>query len=59
VPERGQTMRDIARATLNDAERWRDIAKLNPTIRPEYLVSGGQLIKLPSDARVDTANAGR
>lgn len=56
VPERGQMIRDIARTTLNDANRWGDIAKLNPNIRPEYLVPGGQLLKLPADARVETAS---
>jgi hypothetical protein len=54
VPERGQNIRDIARATLNDPDRSGDIVKLNPTIKPEYLIPGGQLIKLPADARVET-----
>jgi nucleoid-associated protein YgaU len=53
VPEGGRMIRDIARATLNDPERSRDIVKLNPNIRPEYLIPGGQLIKLPADARVE------
>jgi hypothetical protein len=57
VQPRGESMRDIARTALNDAERWRDISKLNPTIPPEYMVRGGVMIKVPADARIETVTA--
>ena len=52
-------MREIARLTFSDPERWRDISKLNPTIDPAYMVRGGTLIKVPSDARVEAGNVQR
>jgi nucleoid-associated protein YgaU len=52
----GQMIRDIARATLGNPERWKEIYKLNPTINTAYPVPGDQLIKVPADARIPAAN---
>lgn len=35
VRTNGETMRDIARRTLGAGQRWTDVAKLNPNLRPE------------------------
>jgi nucleoid-associated protein YgaU len=59
VQGQGETMREIARATLGSAERWSEIYKLNPDYRPEFRVPGGTALRLPSDARVDPANVAR
>jgi hypothetical protein len=53
----GESMWDIARSTLNNPIRWNEIAKLNPNLRPEYRIPGKTQIKLPADARVETASA--
>jgi hypothetical protein len=53
----GESMWDIARSTLNNPSRWNEIAKLNPSLRPEYRIPGKTQIKLPADARVETASA--
>jgi len=52
----GQMIRDIARVTLSDAERWADISKLNPALETAYPLRGGLLIKVPADARIPAAN---
>jgi hypothetical protein len=52
----GQMIRDIARITLSDAERWADISKLNPALETAYPLRGGLLIKVPADARIPAAN---
>jgi len=56
VSPEGQMIRDIARATLNDPERWKDISKLNPERNPAYPVPGLTSIKVPTDARIPAAN---
>jgi nucleoid-associated protein YgaU len=57
VQPQGETMREIARATLGTGERWAEIYKLNPTFRPEYRVPGGTMLRLPPDARPDQGSA--
>ncbi len=47
-----ETMRDLARRTLGSAERWTDIHKLNPTLKPETTLAAGTVIRLPGDACV-------
>jgi len=57
VPPGGQTMRQIARQTLGDGERWKEIYFLNQKMPPEYAVPGGTEVRLPAGARVaDAAN---
>ncbi len=48
----GETMRDIARHTLGDEERWADVHRLNPSLQPESVLAAGTTVKLPSDACV-------
>ncbi len=48
----GETMKDIARRTLGSAERWTDIHKLNPMLKPEIILTAGTNIRLPGDACV-------
>jgi hypothetical protein len=52
----GQMIRDIARITVSDAERWADISKLNPALETAYPLRTGLLIKVPADARIPAAN---
>jgi MraZ protein len=47
-----ETMRDLARRTLGSAERWTDIHKLNPMLKPEETLAAGTTIRLPGDACV-------
>jgi MraZ protein len=47
-----ETMRDLARRTLGAAERWTDIHKLNPLLKPETTLAAGTTIRLPGDACV-------
>ena len=55
VPGMGQTMREIARLTLGNGERWKDIYHLNAQYRPDYAVPGGTVLTLPPDAKVPAA----
>ncbi len=50
VRNNGETMRDIARRTLGAGQRWTDVAKLNPNLRPEDSLSAGTQVHLPPDA---------
>jgi MraZ protein len=45
-----ETLYEIARRTLGDSNRWVDIHKLNPTLRPDAVLAAGSVIRLPSDA---------
>jgi MraZ protein len=47
-----ETMRDLARRTLGAADRWTDIHKLNPLLKPETPLAAGTVIRLPGDACV-------
>jgi hypothetical protein len=46
----------IARQTLNDSNRWTEIARLNPTVNPEQPLPVGTLLLLPPGARVPSEN---
>lgn len=48
----GDSLWKIAQRTLGDGERWRDIAKLNPSINPDKLLVGAKLV-LPAGAKAD------
>jgi MraZ protein len=45
-----ETMRDLARRTLGTAERWTDIHKLNPLLKPDESLAAGTTVRLPGDA---------
>lgn len=45
----------IAQRYLGNGERWRDIHKLNPTIRPELAVPVGTVLNLPAETQAQPA----
>jgi MraZ protein len=45
-------MRDIARRTLGGSERWTEIHKLNPMLKPDSALAAGTVLRLPGDACV-------
>lgn len=47
----GMTMLNVAKLTLGNEQRWRDIYDLNPNLRPGDVLPPGTELKLPSDAR--------
>jgi len=53
VPKNGETFWEISRKTLGNPNRWIEISRLNPQIKPQYPVPGGTNLKMPADARVD------
>jgi hypothetical protein len=59
VQGQGESMREIARATLGNAERWSEIYNLNHDFDPMLRIPGGTVLNLPNDARVDAANMPR
>jgi len=50
----GEMIRDIARRTLGNGDRWTEIYQLNRSYDPMYAVPAGTELRLPADARVDT-----
>jgi MraZ protein len=50
VKHASETMRDIARRTLGTADRWSDVHRLNPALKPEEALAAGTVVKLPPDA---------
>jgi MraZ protein len=57
VTHGGETMQDIARRTLGGPERWTDIHKLNPTLKPDTAFAAGTMIRLPGEACVQADDA--
>jgi hypothetical protein len=53
VSGNGEMLRDIARRTLGDGDRWAEIYRLNPKYDPVYPVPAGTELRLPANARVD------
>jgi hypothetical protein len=43
----GETMREIAEKLLKDANRWKEIAQLNPGFQPLLPIPATASIKLP------------
>jgi hypothetical protein len=52
----GESFRTIADLTLNNRERWGDLADLNRNINPEYQIPPGTVLTLPAGARVPPGN---
>jgi hypothetical protein len=42
----------IAQQVLNDGMRWKELAQLNPDVKPEIPVPPGTVLRLPADAHV-------
>jgi hypothetical protein len=56
VKSNGEFVRAIAGTTLNNRDRWGEIATLNPGLDPTYPVRPGTILNLPADARIPAAN---
>src|SRR6185437_12086422 len=52
-----ETLQDIARRTLGSSDRWSDLHKLNPTLKPDTPLSAGTTVRLPGDACVQADEA--
>jgi hypothetical protein len=52
----GEYLREVARRTLGDSERWREVWELNGRGDPQR-APGGVILRLPADARVPPENA--
>lgn len=50
VKHDGETPREIARRTLGASDRWEDVIKLNPNLKPDVSLSEGTMVRLPADA---------
>jgi len=51
IPTGGMTMKAVAKLTLNDENRWRDIFALNPQLRADESIPAGTILKMPADSR--------
>lgn len=58
VRARGESLREIARHTLNDSNRWAQIWDLNRNVKqqPETPLAPGTILRLPPEAKVDAAD---
>ncbi len=52
-----ETLQEIARRTLGTGERWVDLHKLNPTLKPDEPLPSGTTVRLPADACVQSDDA--
>jgi MraZ protein len=52
-----ETLQDIARRTLGSSDRWTELQKLNPTLKPDAPLSAGTTVRLPGDACVQADDA--
>jgi MraZ protein len=52
VTSTGETFKTLARKTLGTVERWTDIHKLNPSMKPDGPLAVGTSVRLPGDACV-------
>jgi MraZ protein len=48
----GETLKTIAKHGLGSSERWDDIHKLNPDLKPDAVLPAGTVVRLPGDACV-------
>jgi hypothetical protein len=51
IPQGGMSMRAVARLTLGSEQRFDDIYRLNPHLKPDEILPAGTDLKLPPDAR--------
>lgn len=51
-----ETLQDIARRTLS-IERWNEVQKLNPTLKPDEPLRSGTTVRLPADACIQSEDA--
>jgi MraZ protein len=49
---RAETLKSLARRSLGASERWGDIHRLNPNLKPDGLLAAGTVVRLPADACV-------
>jgi nucleoid-associated protein YgaU len=56
VGSNGEWMRDIARTTLGNGDRWTDVYRLNPGFKPDMPVPANTVLSLPAEARVAPTN---
>jgi len=54
---RRETLQNIAQRTLGSGECWTDLHKLNPSLKPDELLSAGTTVRLPADACVQSDEA--
>jgi MraZ protein len=54
VRRHGETLRDIAKRTLGESERWDEVYKLNPRVAPDTVLTLGTVVRLPVDACIAT-----
>jgi hypothetical protein len=57
VRKSGEKFLDIARHTLNNADRWWDVYLLNKGFNPTETVPAGTVLHLPADAHVEPDDA--
>lgn len=58
VPPPGVSLRELARQTLNNPDRWYEIARLNtqiPSNAYAYPIAAGTVLYMPADARLSPA----
>jgi MraZ protein len=48
----GETFKTLARRHLGTMERWSDLHKLNPSLKPDAVIPPGTVVRLPGDACV-------
>jgi hypothetical protein len=55
VRDRGETMYEIARRTLNDSGQWIVVHRLNPTLSrdPKLPIPAGTVLRVPAEAKLD------
>jgi hypothetical protein len=52
----GEWLRDVARETLGNSERWQEIWQLNPTVDYRSPLPANTVLRLPAGARIPTQN---
>jgi hypothetical protein len=55
VRARGESLREIARHTLNDSNQWLQVYNLNTNVKPqpEIPIAPGTILRLPPEAKID------
>ncbi|MBM4072969.1 MAG: hypothetical protein FJ271_29185 [Planctomycetes bacterium] len=49
VREGGEHILEIARTVLRSSSRWIEVYRLNPSVRPEYPIPAGTVLRLPAN----------